>query len=56
MYSQALEDKALEIMPCYATQFTPEEIKEDREKKVADKSNVAYFRKLVVKKGVKNRF
>jgi len=55
-YSQALEDRALEIMPCYVTQFTPDEIKEDREKKVADKSNVTYFRQLVVKKGVKNRF
>lgn len=55
-YSQAVEDKALEIMPCYVTQFTPEEVKEDREKKLADKSNVAYFRQLVVKKGVRNRF
>lgn len=55
-YSQALEDRALEIMPCYVTQFTPEEIKEDREKKIADRSNVAYFRQLVVKKGLRNNF
>lgn len=55
-YSQALEDKALEIMPCYATQFTPEEIKEDRDKKIADRSNTSYFRQLVVKKGMKTRF
>lgn len=55
-YSQAAEDKGLETMPCYATQFSPEEIKEDRERKLADKSNVAYFRQLVVKKGIKNRF
>jgi LmbE family N-acetylglucosaminyl deacetylase len=55
-YAQAIEDKALEIMPCYVTQFTPEEIKEDRESKLADKSNTAYFRQLAVKKGMRNRF
>lgn len=55
-YSQAIEDKALEIMPCYVTQFKPEEIKEDRERKLADRSNAAYFRQLAVKKGMRNRF
>ncbi len=55
-YSQATEDKALEIMSCYVTQFTPEEIKEDREKKTADTSNATYFRQLFVKKGMKKDF
>lgn len=55
-YSQAIEDKALDIMSCYATQFTPEEIKEDRESKLADKSNTTYFRQLAVKKGLKALF
>ncbi len=55
-YSQAVEDKGLETMPCYVTQFTPEEIKEDRESKLADKSNTVYFRQLSVKKGLKKSF
>lgn len=55
-YSQAAEDKGLESMACYVSQFTPEEIMEDRERKLADKSNTAYFRQLVVKKGIRNRF
>ena len=55
-YSQAIEDKALEIMPCYVTQFTPEEIKEDREKKIADRSNTSYFRRFAVDKRITNGF
>lgn len=55
-YSQAEEDKALEIMPCYVTQYTIEEIREDREKKLADKYNVLYFRRFSVAAGIRTRF
>lgn len=55
-YTQEQEVKALDIMPCYVTQYTPNELKEDREKKLADKSNSIHFRKFVVKKGMQNGF
>ena len=55
-YTQEEENKALEIMPCYATQYTPDEIKEDYQKKIKDKSNTIYFRRFVVKKGMQTGF
>lgn len=55
-YTQEKENKALEMMPCYVTQYTAEEIAEDRRKKVEDKSNFVHFRQFVVKKGLRNRF
>lgn len=55
-YSQEQENKALEIMPCYVTQYTPEELKEDREKKLKDKNHVLHFRRFVVKKGIQIEF
>lgn len=55
-YNQGEENKALEMMTCYVTQYTPEELKEDRQKKIGDKSNSIYFRRFVVKKGVRNGF
>jgi LmbE family N-acetylglucosaminyl deacetylase len=55
-YTQEEENKALQIMPCYVTQFTSEELKEDRKKKLDDKTNAIYFRRFVVKKGLKNEF
>lgn len=55
-YTQAQEAKALEIMPCYVTQYTTEELKEDHEKKVQDKNNTIYFRRLAVKKGMQQKF
>ena len=55
-YTQEQENKALSIMPCYVTQYLPEELKNDRAKKLADTSNVIYFRKFVVKKGLKSNF
>ncbi len=55
-YTQADEDKALKIMPCYETQYTAEEIKEDYEKKIHEKSNTIYFRRFMVKKGIQNGF
>ena len=55
-YTQEAEDKALEIMPCYATQYTAEELKEDRQKKLADRSNAIHFRKFAVGEGVRDGF
>lgn len=55
-YTQDEENKALEMMPCYVTQFTPEEIREDREKKVAEKTNAIHFRRFAVAKGLRDRF
>lgn len=55
-YSQEEENKALEIMPCYKTQYLPEELVEDKEKKIKDVSNTVHFRKFYVKKGMQNGF
>jgi LmbE family N-acetylglucosaminyl deacetylase len=55
-YTQAQEDKALQIMPCYATQYTAEEMGDDRKKKLADKSNTIYFRRFVAKRGMQQGF
>ncbi|HEY1021990.1 MAG TPA: PIG-L family deacetylase [Flavisolibacter sp.] len=55
-YTQQEEDKALQIMPCYVTQFTADELKEDREKKTADKTNAIHFRRFVVQKGLTTHF
>lgn len=55
-YAQEDENKALEIMACYPTQYTEEEIKLDRQKKLADKSNVLNFRKFLVAKGSTSSF
>ena len=55
-YSQEEENKALEIMPCYATQYTGEELKEDKLKKIKDKTNTLYFRRFVVAKGMQQVF
>ncbi len=55
-YTQEQELKALDMMPCYVTQFTPEEIKEDRNKKLNDKNHVIYFRRFVVANGLQKEF
>ena len=55
-YTQEEENKALEIMPCYVTQFTADEIKEDRERKTGDTNNVIYFRRFVTTKGMRTGF
>lgn len=55
-YTQEQETKALSIMSCYVTQFTPEELKEDREKKMKDKNHVLHFRRFVTGKGIQNGF
>ncbi|MBS4066804.1 MAG: PIG-L family deacetylase [Chitinophagaceae bacterium] len=55
-YTQAQENKALEIMPCYVTQYTPEELKEDRENKLKDKNHVLHFRRFIVLKELQENF
>ena len=55
-YTQEQETKALEIMPCYVTQYTPDELREDRERKLKDKNHTIYFRKFAVKKGMQQGF
>lgn len=55
-YSSEDEIKGLEAMKCNVTQFTPEEMKEDYDRKVKDPNNFLYFRKFVVQKGLKNGF
>ncbi len=55
-YTQEHENKALKIMPCYVTQYTSEEMKEDREKKLKDKNHVLHFRRFITAQGMKNEF
>lgn len=55
-YTQEEENKGLQAMPCYATQFTPEEVIEDKKRKLEEKSNTIYFRRFVVKKGMQKGF
>lgn len=55
-FTEQMKDKALTILPCYVTQFTPDEMKEQHEERKADKTNTAYFRKFVVKKGMRKGF
>ncbi|MEO7463690.1 MAG: PIG-L family deacetylase, partial [Ferruginibacter sp.] len=47
-YTQEEENKALQIMPCYVTQFTGEELIEDKQKKLNDQQNISYFRRLEI--------
>lgn len=55
-YTPEDELKAIEALKCYVTQYTPEELKEEATRKIKDTSNTIYFRKFVVKKGLKNDF
>lgn len=50
------EQKAIEALHCYVTQYTPEEFKEEADRKLKDQDNVLYFRRFVVQKGLKNDF
>lgn len=55
-FSMEDEKKAIEALNCYLTQYTTEELKEEEANKLKDISNTIYFRKFVVKKGLKNDF
>lgn len=55
-YTPEDENKAVEALHCYQTQYTPEEFKEEAERKLKDTANTIYFRRFVVMKGLKNDF
>jgi LmbE family N-acetylglucosaminyl deacetylase len=55
-YTQEEEHKALTIMPCYVTQFTPQEIQDDYQIKTIDPSNTIYFRKFSITRGMQSGF
>lgn len=50
------EKSAIEAMNCYVTQYTAEELKEEAERKLKDTENAIYFRRFVVKRGLKDDF
>ena len=56
IYTPGDESKAIEALHCYVTQYTSEEFKEEAERKLKDTANTIYFRRFVVKKGLKNDF
>lgn len=55
-YSDEEEKIGLEANKCYVSQFTPEELQEDYDRKLKDTENKSYFRRLVVKQGRKTKF
>lgn len=55
-YTAEDEQKAIEALQCYVTQYTPQEFKEEADRKVKDKDNTIYFRRFVVMKGLKKDF
>ncbi|MBS1744447.1 MAG: PIG-L family deacetylase [Bacteroidetes bacterium] len=55
-FSAEDEKAAIAAMNCYVTQYTTEELKEEADNKLKDTSNVIYFRRFVVEKGLKNDF
>lgn len=50
------EKSVIEAMNCYVTQYTTEELKEEAERKLKDTENTIYFRRFVIKKGLKDDF
>lgn len=55
-YTSEDKSKAIEALHCYITQYTPEEFKEEAERKIKYTANTIYFRRFVVAKGMKNNF
>lgn len=50
------ESKAIKALHCYLTQYTPQEFKEEAERKQKDTTNTIFFRRFVVQKGLKDDF
>lgn len=50
------EQNAIAALYCYVTQYTPEELKEEAERKLKDTANTIFFRKFVVLKGLTKDF
>lgn len=55
-YSPEDEEKAIKALRCYVTQYIVEELNEEAERKLKDTENIIYFRRFVVKKGLKDDF
>ncbi len=55
-YSAEDERKAIAALYCYATQYTPEELKEEADRKLKDPDNTIFFRKFIVLKGLTKDF
>ncbi len=55
-YTQEDENKADEVLKCFVTQYTPDEMKEENDRKINDPNNSIYFRRFVVLKGLKKDF
>ncbi len=55
-YSVDDERKAIEALYCYVTQYTPEELREEADRKLKDPANTIFFRKFVVLKGMTKDF
>jgi LmbE family N-acetylglucosaminyl deacetylase len=50
------EARAIMALKCYVTQYTPEEMREETERKTTNPDNSIHFRRFVVKKGWQNDF
>lgn len=55
-YTQEDENKAVEALKCYVTQYTTAELTEENEKKIKDPVNTFFFRRFVVARGMQNGF
>ncbi|MFT3681649.1 MAG: PIG-L family deacetylase [Ferruginibacter sp.] len=55
-YTQEEENRAIEALKCYVTQYTEKEMKDESDKKLADTSHSVYFRRFTVQKGLKKDF
>lgn len=55
-YTEEDKKRALQAFHCYVTQYTPQEMKAESERKIKDPGNNIYFRQFVVKKGLKSDF
>ena len=55
-FSEEDEMKSFEAAKCYVTQFKKEEIDRLIHDESADKTNIKYFRRFTISKGIKNEF
>lgn len=55
-YSAEDEIRALEAMKCFSSQYTKEELEEDRKLKLLDTKNSSYFRRFAIVIGTKKEF
>lgn len=51
-YTDEDERRAIEALNCFTTQYTPEELNQEADRKRMDKTNTINFRKFVVMKGL----